>query len=33
MYTNLKYKLMENFDGVLLQIYTENTHQIEHTHI
>ena len=32
-YTNLKYKLMSNFDGVLLQICTENTHQIEHTHI
>ena len=28
-----KHKLMGNFDGVLLQIYTENTHQIEHTHI
>ena len=32
-YTNLKYKLMSNFDGVLLQICTENKHQIEHTHI
>ena len=33
MYTNLKSKLMGNFDGVLLQIYTENAQQIEHTHI
>ena len=32
-YTNLKFKLMGNFDGVLLQIYTENAQQIEHTHI
>ena len=28
-----KHKLMGNFDGVLLQIYTENAQQIEHTHI
>ena len=33
MYTNLKSKLMGNFDGVLLQIYTENAQQIENTYI